>query len=399
MVSTIRRSNRRGAQRIRSSEVLDRSPISITEASTPCLPPRADARHQSEAPARAAAASSTKTTHVSDKSSTAGWIKLMRSDETHELARDAAALGLMTIIALRARWRAPFKAHDLDVGEALIGDHENMGLTRQEYRTLANRLKTWGLITTRSTNKGTIATITNRAIFDIFGRLDNHQGNQPATSQQPPSNQPVTTNEEGNKGKKEKTNHLSPDPRLAPVAAGFYQAYEKVVGKKYARIDDDGDGAALARLLSVLAPDEYPPEEIIRVARAALVRSKQDRFSKSRKLSASLRGFCHGYNEIQAELDQAGAANGHAGSAHPKGTQAEPTGEEVRAWLRAVILSRSQYQHKLSEWQCCDDLPPTARKEFLDWRRAENSSPRPACAPCPDSPETNLPSSADHKNP
>ena len=96
------------------------------------------------------------------------WIKLRRSPEAHELARDAAALGLLGIIALRTRRHDGFNVQGLKPGEALIGDYENMGFTRQEYRTRLNRLKQWGFITARATNKGTVAAISNADVFEVL---------------------------------------------------------------------------------------------------------------------------------------------------------------------------------------------------------------------------------------
>ena len=93
----------------------------------------------------------------------------MRSEETHELMRDAATLGLLAIIALRARWRDGFNVNGLKAGEALIGDYQNMGLTRQQYRSRLANLQEWRFVTTKPTSKGTIVNIINARVFDIFG--------------------------------------------------------------------------------------------------------------------------------------------------------------------------------------------------------------------------------------
>jgi hypothetical protein len=96
-----------------------------------------------------------------------GFIKLMRSPFTIELLRDLLAFGLLALIAFRARWRSGFSADGLEIGEALIGDHKNCGMTRREYRTRLARLLKWGLITARPTPKGTIAKLASNAVFDI----------------------------------------------------------------------------------------------------------------------------------------------------------------------------------------------------------------------------------------
>ena len=72
-----------------------------------------------------------------------GFIMLMRAPESFELLRDPLAFALLTVIALRARWRATFSADNLQIGEARIGDYKNWGMTRREYRTCVDRLVKW----------------------------------------------------------------------------------------------------------------------------------------------------------------------------------------------------------------------------------------------------------------
>ena len=91
----------------------------------------------------------------------------MRSPFTIELLCDLLAFGLLALIAFRARWRSGFSTDGLEIGEALIGDYKNCGMTRREYRTRLARLLKWGLITARPTPKGTIAKLTSTAVFDI----------------------------------------------------------------------------------------------------------------------------------------------------------------------------------------------------------------------------------------
>ena len=96
----------------------------------------------------------------------AGFLKLNRSDETDDLLKDKNAFMLLTQIALRAR-RFGSSIHELKIGEAMIGDHRNVGLTQREYRTAKGHLVKYGLATFRTTNRGTIAKILNTAIYDI----------------------------------------------------------------------------------------------------------------------------------------------------------------------------------------------------------------------------------------
>jgi hypothetical protein len=104
------------------------------------------------------------------------WIKLIRSYEVQQLLRDPLAFTLLTVIALRARWRrSGFDVQGLQLGEALIGDYSSYGMSRRQYRTRLERLEKWGLITTRRTRHGTIARLVSSSIFDINqGATDTH---------------------------------------------------------------------------------------------------------------------------------------------------------------------------------------------------------------------------------
>jgi len=96
-----------------------------------------------------------------------GFLKLMRSPETEELLHDPLAFALLANIALRTRWRTKFNMRGLNFGEALIGDYKKIGFSRKQYRTRLQRLVECGLITTRPTPRGTIATLAGIDVFDI----------------------------------------------------------------------------------------------------------------------------------------------------------------------------------------------------------------------------------------
>ena len=97
-----------------------------------------------------------------------GFVKLMRSPETHELLlNDPLSFALLANIALRARWRTKFDMRGLKFGEALMGDFGEIGFTRQQYRTRLKRLRECGLVTTRPTPRGTIVRLHSTAVFDL----------------------------------------------------------------------------------------------------------------------------------------------------------------------------------------------------------------------------------------
>lgn len=112
------------------------------------------------------------------------YFKIMRADITRELMRDANAFTLLALIAFRAKRTNGLSVHNLQPGEALIGDFENCGLTEQKYRSAKNRLRSYGLATFKSTNKGTIARLVNTNVFDVNITEANEQSNIPATDKQ-----------------------------------------------------------------------------------------------------------------------------------------------------------------------------------------------------------------------
>jgi hypothetical protein len=87
-------------------------------------------------------------------------------------------------------------------------------MTRQQYRTALAQLHKWKFATTRTTNKGTIARLTDTRLFDVLNVTSNQQDNQQPTATQPPASQRATSNEEGKKAKQE-INHESNKPPLA----------------------------------------------------------------------------------------------------------------------------------------------------------------------------------------
>ncbi len=127
-----------------------------------------------------------------------GFLKMMRSRATEELLRDPLSFSLLSLIAFRARWRSRFAVEGVEMFEALIGDHDRCGMTRQQYRSRLRRLQKWNLITTRTTYRGTVARLNGNEIFDIgppSEQAENGQKSQPAVGPEQarnwPPNQPA----------------------------------------------------------------------------------------------------------------------------------------------------------------------------------------------------------------
>ena len=104
-----------------------------------------------------------------------GFVKLYR-EGLALLELSLPAFALLTQIALRANRMDPaYSIYQLKANEALVGDHKKIGLSRQQYRDAVLRLEAHGLATFRKTNQGTIAVLTNKAIFDINAESDERQ--------------------------------------------------------------------------------------------------------------------------------------------------------------------------------------------------------------------------------
>jgi hypothetical protein len=120
-----------------------------------------------------------------------GFIKFRRSVESRQLLRDPLAFALLALIASRARWHpSKFSVEGLEPGEALLGDHKNYRMTRQQYRSAIKRLIRWEQITVRTSNQGTIARLQSNLIFDINMESDDRLTNEKPSKNQPPSQPP-----------------------------------------------------------------------------------------------------------------------------------------------------------------------------------------------------------------
>jgi hypothetical protein len=117
----------------------------------------------------------------------AGFIRFRRSPVLAEIVADRSALALLTLIASRARWHTGPNQHNLAVGEALIGDYKALRFSRWEYRGALDRLEhKWNQITTHRSNHGTIAKLTESAIFDLANTKQTHLSHKKPPPEAPP---------------------------------------------------------------------------------------------------------------------------------------------------------------------------------------------------------------------
>lgn len=147
------------------------------------------------------------------------FLKFVPSEEATFLRkRYPNAFLLLSLIAERAR-RIPGQPDGLQVGDAMLGDYESSGLTRQQYRTALDKLVELGHVeiiyngkkflkreksTIKITINGTLVNLKDSRIWDINSEEDNQRINQRATNEQPTSNH---EQERIRKNKKEKEEH------------------------------------------------------------------------------------------------------------------------------------------------------------------------------------------------
>jgi len=122
-----------------------------------------------------------------------GFLLCTRNGNALELLKaNNCAFVLLFVIAYRARWHEGFNSHELEVGEALIGDYRACGMSHRQYRTAVEQLRKWGFATFTPTSKGTIAKIVDSSVFDIRPYpTDNQKDNQPTNDRQTGDKQPT----------------------------------------------------------------------------------------------------------------------------------------------------------------------------------------------------------------
>lgn len=138
-----------------------------------------------------------------------GFVKIYR-EGLELLDNDWQAFLLLTQISLRAlRADCKFNKHKLEIGEALIGDYQRIGLTEQQYRDAKWRLQfKYKIITCRRTNRGTIAKLLTSDIYDINPRTEERTEEHSKNGQR-------TTKEEVKNIRKEKIQKKTSGPKTA----------------------------------------------------------------------------------------------------------------------------------------------------------------------------------------
>ena len=95
------------------------------------------------------------------------FIKLNRTDEAINLQHNMCANHLLNVIALRIS-TSDNPVVGLKRYEAKIGDYNNYGMTRQQYRTALKKLEQWGYINIVSSHRYTIVKLNNNSVYKIL---------------------------------------------------------------------------------------------------------------------------------------------------------------------------------------------------------------------------------------
>ena len=153
-----------------------------------------------------------------DSRPTGGYVRLMRSEDTLELlSEDPKAFLLLTLMAIRARWREGLSVKGLGLGQAFLGDYEEAGLTEGEYRGAKKRLEGYGLATFKATSRGTVATIHAPWIYGVLEEGAQQAGIRPTTNREQSDNEQAATKEKGKKNKCKNEKYTLPGEQMASI--------------------------------------------------------------------------------------------------------------------------------------------------------------------------------------
>ena len=158
-----------------------------------------------------------------------GYIKLWRKIKEWEWYKESNTLHLFLHLMLNANYKASrFMGQEIKRGDIVVGRKQlslDTGITEQSVRTSIERLKSTSEITSRSTNKFSIITLCNYETYQNDNFEINQQNVSPSTTDQPATNQQLTTSKEVNKEKKEKNNTYTVE------FESFWKQYPKKIGK------------------------------------------------------------------------------------------------------------------------------------------------------------------------
>jgi hypothetical protein len=222
------------------------------------------------------------------------YIPLFRSLLGHRYMLSSAKLHFWIWCLLKAK-RFPYRqlvgnqTVDLDIGQFVFGRKQaaaEMGMSEQNIKTLIKFfVEGEQKLTIKSTNKFSIITVIDYVSYNVPENQSNQLSNQPLTSNQPASNQQVTTIKNVDKGDKDKkeSKPSSPDAlrlseRLASLILSNNPTHSELSnGKKQVCIE------RWAKPIDTLLNRKLPAAEIEKV----ITWCQSDNFWKSNILSGT----------------------------------------------------------------------------------------------------------------
>ena len=139
---------------------------------------------------------------MTEDNGSSGFVRLFRSIQDNPIWQNAEYLRIFLYLILNANWkeRTTIDGTIVPRGSLITGRAKLATSTfssEQTIRTCLERLKSTSMITIRTTNTGSLISITNydtyQSALDGSNQRINQPANQPTTSQQPANNQPTTS--------------------------------------------------------------------------------------------------------------------------------------------------------------------------------------------------------------
>ncbi len=138
-----------------------------------------------------------------------GYIKIHRKLTEWGWYDDPFTKAVFLHLLLTANWKeSTYHGVKLNPGDTVIGRKklaEELGMSEQNVRTALKKLEQTGEITKKSTNRFTVVTIENWALYQFDDKTLTN--NQPTTNQQLTNNQPTTNHTLRKKEYKEVNNY------------------------------------------------------------------------------------------------------------------------------------------------------------------------------------------------
>lgn len=129
-----------------------------------------------------------------------GYIKIWRKTLDSGLLQLPNSLALFVYMLMEATHKPiRYGTVELKRGQLVTGRHKlstELGMSEQSVRTALEHLIKFDFVTSKATNKYTVYTIVNYNKYQDMDSAPNQQNNQQVTSEQPTSNQQVTTIQE-----------------------------------------------------------------------------------------------------------------------------------------------------------------------------------------------------------